>query len=109
MRLALALFVLLLSAPPLAAQEAQCRRDLARASALIEEVHRRAPQFPTIDPYSRANKPLTCALLRQNHAALAAASVIMDRCLTGHERSKDRGQILNSIGDIDAAIAEICR
>ena len=49
-----------------------------------------------------------CALLRRNSADMSEAGRLMDRCLTGHERGENVGQIRESLGDINRVLRERC-
>jgi hypothetical protein len=81
----------------------QCRADLPRAQALIEAVAARDRQGPISD-----NARL-CAVLRRNSADMRGAAEILNRCLTGHERGENVGQLVASVEDVNAVIARRCR
>ncbi|MGD0187202.1 MAG: hypothetical protein ABSC25_18400 [Roseiarcus sp.] len=103
MRRALTALFLLALASPAAAQSGTCARDLADADALVAAVQAREKDF------SENDDAKNCRLLRQNRADMVAATAIMRRCLTGHDRSENVGQMEDSLGDIDAVLAAKCR
>ncbi len=103
MRRALAALFLLACTSPAGAQSATCARDLADADALVRAVQARDKDFVENDDAKN------CRLLRQNRADMIVAAEAMKRCLTGHDRSENVGQMEDSLGDVDAVLAAKCR
>ncbi len=103
MRRALITLFLLAFASPAWAQSASCARDLADADALVAAVQARDKDFTDNDDAKN------CRLLRQNRADMIVATQAMKRCLTGHDRSENVGQMEDSLGDVDAVLAAKCR
>lgn len=78
------------------------RRPDARASA----------DFRMFLATGRARRPMSariCATLKRNRTDMAAAAENPDRCLTGHERGENVGQLRASVADVDAVMARHCR
>jgi hypothetical protein len=80
----------------------ECRHDLAVANALIAGVAARDKQFVPGDLAKN------CALLQRNLADMVKARGPMDRCMTGHDRGENVGQMDASIGDIREVLANKC-
>lgn len=101
----LVVLALLFPLPALAAtiDTPQCRADLPRAARLIDAVAARDRAGPIRDTAR------LCAALRLNRRDMAGAADILNRCLTGHERGENVGQLRASVADVDAAIARRCR
>ena len=80
----------------------ECRRDLPAAEAAISRVAAR----------DRAKRPpgdaAICATLKLNFRDMRMARDILARCLTGHERGENTGQLNDSIGDVQAVISRRC-
>ena len=89
--------------PPLVAQTALCASDLAKAGQLVNDVQARESEF-TANGIAK-----NCALLRRNRADMIVATEIMQRCLTGHDRGENVGQMTDSLGDVDTILASKCR
>lgn len=98
--MALALFALPGAAE---AQGADCQRDLAAADRLVGAVQAREKDFAEHDDVKN------CRLLRQNRSDILAADEAMKRCLTGHDREENVGQMEASLEDIDIVLAKKCR
>ena len=81
----------------------QCRLDLARANTLIRDIRAREGSV------KRGDTASLCALLKRNSADMSEAGRLMDRCLTGHERGENVGQIRDSLGDINRVLRERCK
>ena len=81
----------------------QCRADLPKAARLIDAVAARDRAGPIRDTAR------LCAALRRNRADMKAAADILNRCLTGHERGENVGQLVASIADVDHVVATRCR
>ena len=102
----LTLLAVLATAVPALAQgpgSAQCQADLGRAWRLVENVAARDRRGPIADTAR------LCATLRLNRREMAEAAGLMNRCMTGHARGENVGQIVASLGDVDAVIARRCR
>lgn len=97
--------IALLASPALAGmvETPQCRADLTRAHRLIQDVSARDRKG------KEANAARICATLKRNRTDMAAAAEILDRCLTGHERGENVGQLRASVADVDAVMARHCR
>jgi hypothetical protein len=80
----------------------ECRRDLAVAGELIHAVRLREN---SVQPGDYAG---LCRLLRQNLQDMTRAREPMARCMTGHERGENGGQMDASIGDIRMVLGERC-
>jgi hypothetical protein len=80
----------------------ECRRDLALANRLIEAV---AARENSVRP---GDFDGLCRLLRQNLKDMVAAREPMNRCLTGHDRGENVGQMDVSIDDIRSILARRC-
>lgn len=85
------------------AQGANCAGDLAAADRLVSAVQARDDDFAEHDDVKN------CRLWRQNRADMLAADEAMKRCLTGHEREENVGQMEASLEDINIALAQKCR
>jgi hypothetical protein len=83
-------------------QTPECRRDLTAANALIAGIAARDKQFVPGD------LARNCALLRRNLADVVKAREPMSRCMTGHDRGENVGQMDASIGDIREVLANKC-
>jgi hypothetical protein len=103
-RVAAFLIVLLLSLDASAElrDTPECRRDLTVANRLIAGVAARDKQFVPGDLAKN------CALLQRNLADMVKARGPMDRCMTGHDRGENVGQMDASIGDIREVLANKC-
>lgn len=80
-----------------------CSGELAQASRLVEEVAARDRQGPIADTAK------LCQTLRANRSAMTRAAYIMNKCLSGHARGENVGQLLASVEDIDGIIRQKCR
>jgi hypothetical protein len=80
----------------------ECRRDLTVANRLIAGVAAREKQFVPGDLAKN------CALLERNLDDMVKARGPMDRCMTGHDRGENVGQMDASIGDIREVLANKC-
>src|SRR5262249_16736924 len=99
-------FALLLAATQASAdivQTPECRRDLTVANKLIAGIAARDKQFVPGDLTKN------CALLRRNLDDMVKARDPMVRCMTGHDRNENVGQMDASIGDIREVLANKCR
>ncbi len=83
-------------------QTPECRRDLAVANKLIAGVAARDKQFVPGDLAKN------CRLLQRNLDDMIKARGPMDRCMTGHDRGENVGQMDASIGDIREVLANKC-
>lgn len=103
-RLAGALALFLAAEPALAdiVQTPECRRDLTVANKLIAGIAARDKQFVPGDLAKN------CALLQQNLDDMVKARDPMARCMTGHDRGENVGQMDASIGDIREVLANKC-
>jgi hypothetical protein len=79
-----------------------CRSDLASAHQLIHAVRLREN---TVQPGDFVG---LCRVLRQNLRDMTQARGPMARCMTGHERGENIGQMDVSIQDIRFVIGEHC-
>jgi hypothetical protein len=79
-----------------------CRRDLALADQLIHAVRLRENSIQPGDFVG------LCRLLRQNLQDMTRAREPMARCMTGHERGENVGQLDASIGDIRVILSTHC-
>ena len=80
-----------------------CRTALARANTLVGAVAQR-------DRGSRpAGTAAICNVLRLNRRDMREAADHMQRCMTGHERGENVGQLMASVEDVDAVLARRCR
>lgn len=83
-------------------QTPECRRDLTVANKLIAGVAARDKQFVPGDVAKN------CALLQRNLDDMVKARDPMARCMTGHDRGENVGQMDASIGDIREVLANKC-
>ena len=83
-------------------QTSQCRADLARAHRLIGDIRARE------NTVARGDIAGLCVLLRRNRSDMAEAGKLMDRCMSGHERGENVGQIMASLGDINLVLQRRC-
>jgi hypothetical protein len=83
-------------------QTPECRRDLTVANRLIAGITAREKQFVPGDLAKN------CALLQRNLDDMVKARGPMDRCMTGHDRGENIGQMDASIGDIREVLANKC-
>ena len=79
-----------------------CRRDLATAHQLIHAVRLRENSVQPGDYVG------LCRLLRQNLQDMTQARDPMARCMTGHERGENVGQMDASMEDIRFVIGKHC-
>jgi hypothetical protein len=79
-----------------------CRRDLAMAHQLIHAVRLRE------NSVQRGDFVGLCRLLRQNLQDMTQARDPMARCMTGHERGENVGQMDASMEDIRFVISRNC-
>jgi hypothetical protein len=79
-----------------------CRRDLATAHQLIHAVRLRENSVQPGDFVG------LCRLLRQNLQDMTRARDPMARCMTGHERGENVGQMDASMEDIRFVIGKHC-
>ena len=79
-----------------------CRRDLATAHQLIHAVRLRENR---VQPGDFAG---LCRVLRLNLKDMTQAREPMARCMTGHERGENVGQMDDSIQDIRFVIGKHC-
>lgn len=80
----------------------ECRRDLAMADQLIHGVRLRE------NSVQQGDFAGLCRLLRQNLQDMSWAREPMARCMTGHERGENVGQMDTSLGDIRFVLAKHC-
>jgi hypothetical protein len=80
----------------------ECRRDLAVADGLIHEIRLRENSVQQGDFVG------LCRLLRQNLQDMTRAREPMARCMTGHERGENVGQMDASIEDIRFVLSQHC-
>ena len=80
----------------------ECRRDLALADQRIHAVRLRENSVQPGDYVG------LCRLLRQNLQDMTQAREPMARCMTGHERGENVGQMDASIEDIRFVLAKHC-
>jgi hypothetical protein len=80
----------------------ECRRDLAVADQLIHGVRLRE------NSVQRGDFVGLCRLLRQNLQDMTRAREPMARCMTGHERGENVGQMDASLEDIRFVLAKHC-
>jgi len=83
-------------------QTPECRRDLTVANKLIAGIAARDKQFVPGDLAKN------CALLQRNLDDMVKARDPMARCMTGHDRGENVGQLDASIGDIREVLANKC-
>jgi hypothetical protein len=79
-----------------------CRRDLATAHQLIHAVRLRE------NSVQRGDFVGLCRVLRQNLQDMTQARGPMARCMTGHERGENVGQMDVSIQDIGMVLGKHC-
>ena len=79
-----------------------CRRDLATAHQRIHAVRLRENTVQQGDDVG------LCRVLRQNLQDMTQARDPMARCMTGHERGENVGQMDVSIQDIRFVISKHC-
>lgn len=80
----------------------ECRRDLAMADQLIHAVRLRE------NSVRQGDFAGLCRLLRQNLQDMTRAREPMARCMTGHERGENVGQMDASLEDIRYVLAKHC-
>ena len=80
----------------------ECRRDLAIADQLIHAVRLRENSVQPGDFVG------LCRLLRQNLQDMTKVREPMVRCMTGHERGENVGQMDASISDIRFILSTHC-
>ena len=80
----------------------ECRRDLAMAHQLIHAVRLRE------NSVERGDFVGLCRLLRQNLQDMTQARDPMARCMTGHERGENVGQMDASMEDIRFVLSKNC-
>jgi hypothetical protein len=80
----------------------ECRRDLILADQLVHAVRLRENSVQPGDYVG------LCRLLRQNLQDMTRAREPMARCMSGHERGENVGQMDASIGDIQFILARHC-
>ncbi len=80
----------------------ECRRDLAMADQLIYAVRLRENSVQPGDFIG------LCRLLRQNLQDMTRAREPMARCMTGHERGENVGQMDASLDDIRFVLSQHC-
>jgi hypothetical protein len=80
----------------------ECRRDLALADQLIHSVRLHENSVRPGDYVG------LCRLLRQNLQDMTRAREPMARCMTGHERGENVGQMDASLEDIRFVLAKHC-
>jgi hypothetical protein len=80
----------------------ECRRDLALADQLIHGVRLREKRVQPGDYVG------LCRLLRQNLQDMTRAREPMARCMIGHERGENVGQMDASLEDIRFVLAKHC-
>src|SRR6478672_8432073 len=78
----------------------ECRRDLAMADQLIYAVRLRENSVQPGDFVG------LCRLLRQNLQDITRARKPMARCMTGHERGENVGQMDASLDDIRFVLSQ---
>jgi hypothetical protein len=105
MRLTLLVIASLACGPALAnpAPLPGCEAQLRRAWLLVEQVAARDRAGPIRD------QARLCQTLRQNLAEMSEATGYMQRCLTGHARGENVGQMRASIDDVTAVLNRRCR
>ncbi|MGL4812147.1 MAG: hypothetical protein ACRCXM_10240, partial [Beijerinckiaceae bacterium] len=79
-----------------------CRAGLARAEALIGDIAGRDRAGPIRD------QKRLCATLRLNLNQMREARAIMNRCMIGHARRENVGQMDVSMEDIATVLARRC-
>jgi hypothetical protein len=105
MKRATIIVVLLGLAPPAAAdivRTPECAAKLARANQLVESVAKRTYVAPA--PTGAA----LCEVLRANLREMREATALMNACMTGRDRAENVGQMSESVGDVQQAIARRC-
>ena len=80
----------------------ECHRDLAMADQLIHAVRLRENSVQPGDFVG------LCRLLRQNLQDMTRAREPMARCMTGHERGENVGQMDASLDDIRFVLSKHC-
>ncbi len=80
----------------------ECHRDLAMADQLIHAVRLRENSVQQGDFVG------LCRLLRQNLQDMTRAREPMARCMTGHERGENVGQMDASLDDIRFVLSKHC-
>ncbi len=80
-----------------------CSADLKRASGFISSVAARDRAGLPKDTAKR------CEIWRLNAKEMFDAATILDRCLTGHERTENVAHLRVSVGEVGALIAQRCR
>jgi hypothetical protein len=80
----------------------ECRRDLMMADQLIHAVRLRENSVQPGDFVG------LCRLLRQNLQDMTRAREPMARCMTGHERGENVGQMDASLDDIRFVLSQHC-
>ena len=80
----------------------ECRRDLTMADQLIHAVRLRENSVQPGDFVG------LCRLLRQNLQDMTRAREPMARCMTGHERGENVGQMDASLDDIRFVLSQHC-
>jgi len=80
----------------------ECRRDLTMADQLIHAVRLRENSVQPGDFVG------LCRLLRQNLQDMTRAREPMARCMTGHERGENVGQMDASLDDIRFVLSKHC-
>jgi hypothetical protein len=80
----------------------ECRRDLAVAHQLIHAIRLRE------NSVQQGDYGGLCRLLRQNLQDMSRAREPMARCMTGHERGENVGQMDASLEDIRFILTRNC-
>lgn len=80
----------------------ECRQALATANRYVQAVAAREKKFV------HGDLATNCQLLRQNLDDMMRAVGPMERCMTGHDRGENVGQMNASIGDIRQVLAAKC-
>jgi hypothetical protein len=99
---AMVLFALGASASAGVVDTPECRRDLGIAHERIHAVRLRE------NSVARGDFVALCRVLRQNLQDMTQARDPMARCMTGHERGENVGQMDVSIQDIHFVIGKHC-
>jgi hypothetical protein len=81
---------------------ADCPRALGRTEASLEASLRRLSA-------SKPSPARQCAAMRAHVAAMRAASAVFARCMTGHARGENMGQMAGSVADFEEIIAARCQ
>ena len=103
MRWFLAAAVLVAMAAPVAAgTSAACEEDLANVSMSFDETLAR------LDSVANADTDAKCSAYRHHIDVMSAGREVFMRCLAGHDRSENVGQLEDSITDFRVVVGRLC-